>query len=187
MADKGRHSSAKNTNSFGFCGNRQTVLRLFCYVVGPCSKSYPQTSSGVSKGGHGVSNKMQTCQKCAYPTEHWGCQDSHAKPRENQPGRPRQTELRISRWPVEQILCNDLHMYLYKMTVVCELTACNVQQRLEFTVWAQHDEVIMHNAWFSEKAHFHLDSIVNKYNVCSPRKCITHRKLQYGLPSIAMD
>jgi hypothetical protein len=48
------------------------------------------------------------------------------------------------------------------MTVVRELTTRDVQQRLQFTVSAQHDEVILHITLFSQKAQFHLDSTVNK-------------------------
>jgi hypothetical protein len=51
------------------------------------------------------------------------------------------------------------------MTVVHELTARDKQQRLEFAAWAEHKEVTMHNVWFSDEAHFHLDSVVNKKNV----------------------
>jgi hypothetical protein len=38
MADKGRHSSAKNTNSFGFCGNRQ-FCTCFVMCLAPAPKS----------------------------------------------------------------------------------------------------------------------------------------------------
>lgn len=45
------------------------------------------------------------------------------------------------------------------------LTAHGEQQRLEAAAWAENEEIMMHNVWFSDEAHFHLDSIVNKQNV----------------------
>jgi hypothetical protein len=49
---------------------------------------------------------------------------------------------------------------------VHELTACDKQQRLEFGVWAEDEEVTRHNVWFSDETHFHSDGIVNMENVC---------------------
>jgi hypothetical protein len=51
------------------------------------------------------------------------------------------------------------------MTVVHTLIAHDEQQRPEADGWAEHEEFILHNVWFSDEAHFHLDSIVNKQNV----------------------
>jgi hypothetical protein len=41
----------------------------------------------------------------------------------------------------------------------------NKHQRMAFTEWAQDDEVLFYNVWFSDEAHFHLDVVVNKQNV----------------------
>jgi hypothetical protein len=65
---------------------------------------------------------------------------------------------------VQRIFLNELHLYLYKIKVVHEPTARD-KQRLEFAVWAEHEEVTMHSIWFSDEAHFNLDGVVNKKNV----------------------
>lgn len=40
-----------------------------------------------------------------------------------------------------------------------------INNRLELALWAEHEEVRMHNVWFTDEVHFHLDGIVNKQNV----------------------
>jgi hypothetical protein len=37
--------------------------------------------------------------------------------------------------------------------------------RLQFAVWADHEEITVHNMWFSDEAHFHLDGLLNKQSV----------------------
>jgi len=36
---------------------------------------------------------------------------------------------------------------------------------LNFSAWVRHEEALLYNTWFSDKAHFHLDGTVNKQNV----------------------
>jgi hypothetical protein len=76
-------------------------------------------------------------------------------------------QIRVSRQSVQQILHSDMHLYLYKVTMVNEPTARNKQQRMEFVVRRHHEEVIMCNAWFKDEVHFHLDGTVNKQNIRS--------------------
>jgi len=47
--------------------------------------------------------------------------------------------------------------------VLQELVACS--NRLQFAVWADHEEITVHNVWFSDEAHFHLDGLLNKQSV----------------------
>jgi len=74
-------------------------------------------------------------------------------------------ELGISRRSVQRILKNDLHLFPYKITVLHGLTARDKQSRLEFAEWTQREQMTMHNVWFSDEAHFHLNGVVNKQNV----------------------
>jgi hypothetical protein len=74
-------------------------------------------------------------------------------------------ELTISRRSVQRILHSDLYLYPYKMSVMQKLTDFSKQQILEFCTWAEHGEAILHNVWFSDEAHFHLDGVVNRQNV----------------------
>jgi hypothetical protein len=39
------------------------------------------------------------------------------------------------------------------------------EQRVNFTTSARNEEGVLHNTWFSEEAHFHIDGVVNKQNV----------------------
>jgi hypothetical protein len=59
---------------------------------------------------------------------------------------------------------------------------------MAFAKWAQNNEVSFNNVWFSDKAHFHLDGVVNKQNVrfCAlenPR--VIHEKV-YHAPRITV-
>jgi hypothetical protein len=51
------------------------------------------------------------------------------------------------------------------MTVLLELSVQNKYQRMTFAEWAQNNEVLFNNIWFSDEAHFNLDGVVNKQNV----------------------
>jgi hypothetical protein len=74
-------------------------------------------------------------------------------------------QLEISRWSVQHRVKSDLNLYPYKMTVLPKLTVQNKCQRMAFAEWTQNNEVSFSSIWFSDEAHFHLDSVVNKQNV----------------------
>jgi hypothetical protein len=40
--------------------------------------------------------------------------------------------------------------------------ACGRQLRLEFAVWAEHEEAILHNVWLSYVIYLHMHGIVRK-------------------------
>jgi hypothetical protein len=47
-----------------------------------------------------------------------------------------------------------------------QLEFVSIQQTLmAFGEWAQNNEVLINNVWFSDEAHFHLDGVVNKQDV----------------------
>jgi hypothetical protein len=49
--------------------------------------------------------------------------------------------------------------------VLPKLTIQNEHQRMAFAEWAQNNEVLFSNVWFSDEAHFHFVGEVNKQNV----------------------
>lgn len=77
---------------------------------------------------------------------------------------------------------NELQLYPHKMTVIYELTAHDKlqKQRLGIIGYVEYEEVTMHNVWFSDEVHFHLNGTVSKQmyelwhweiHVCSLKKC----------------
>jgi len=75
-------------------------------------------------------------------------------------------ELNISRESVRRILQRDLRFHPYKIMVVQELKARDYVQREDFAVRMQvvFDEEENPIILMSDKAHFHLNSTVNKQN-----------------------
>jgi len=71
-------------------------------------------------------------------------------------------ELGISRRSLQTILHSDLHLFPYKVTIMHKLTAVDKEQRLQFAFWAMEEEAVLHNTWFTDKAYFHLNGVVNK-------------------------
>jgi hypothetical protein len=59
-------------------------------------------------------------------------------------------------------LKSDLSLCPYKITVLPKLTVQNKHQRMAFAEWAQNNEVLLNNVWFSDEAHFQFDGEVNK-------------------------
>jgi hypothetical protein len=51
------------------------------------------------------------------------------------------------------------------MLVLHKLSARDQYQRPEFTVRAEQEETTIHNEWFLDVAHFHLDGVMDKQNV----------------------
>jgi hypothetical protein len=54
---------------------------------------------------------------------------------------------------------------------------------MAFAEWAQNNEVSFNNVWFSDKAHFHLDGVVNKQTVqfwVPENPCVIHEKVHHA-------
>jgi hypothetical protein len=59
-----------------------------------------------------------------------------------------------------KILHSDMHMFLYKITVRHKLAnTCHIMPL------GQDMKSVLHNMWFSDDPHFHLDGVVSKQNV----------------------
>jgi hypothetical protein len=52
-----------------------------------------------------------------------------------------------------------------EMTLLPKLTVQNKHHRITLSAWAQNNEVLFKNVWFSDEAHFHLYGVVNKKNI----------------------
>jgi hypothetical protein len=55
---------------------------------------------------------------------------------------------------------------------------------MAFAEWAQNNEVSFNNVWFSDKAHFHEDDVVNKQSVrfwASENSRVIHEKMHRAL------
>jgi hypothetical protein len=96
-------------------------------------------------------------------------------------------QLGIFRRSVQWALKSDLNLYPYKITVLPKITVHNKHQRMAFAGWVQNNEVSFNSVWFSDEAHFRLDSVVDKVHAWFMRRCIRHRELQWGSPSQVMD
>jgi hypothetical protein len=46
-----------------------------------------------------------------------------------------------------------------------KLTSLDNEGKLQFALWAMEEQAVSHNTWFTDKAYFHSDGIVNKQNV----------------------
>jgi hypothetical protein len=69
------------------------------------------------------------------------------------------------------------------MTVLPKLTVQNKHQRMIFAEWAQNNEVSFKNVWFFDKAHYHMDGVVNKLNVrfwASEYPRVIHEKVHHA-------
>jgi hypothetical protein len=62
-------------------------------------------------------------------------------------------ELGISRRSLQRIIHSDLHLYLYKITVMHKLTAIDKELRLQFALWAMEEEAVLHNTWFTDESY----------------------------------
>jgi len=51
------------------------------------------------------------------------------------------------------------------MSVLHKLSEQDKQSIFEFSTWTETENTILHKSWFSDKAYFYLDWMVNKENV----------------------
>jgi hypothetical protein len=76
--------------------------------------------------------------------------------------------LQINRSSIRRIIKRELNFHPYKLTIVLQLKPTDYYQRSEFalemlSLFEVNDDMLL---FISDEAHFHLDDIVNKQNVC---------------------
>ncbi|KAJ4449343.1 hypothetical protein ANN_00741 [Periplaneta americana] len=62
--------------------------------------------------------------------------------------------LGISCRSLQRIFHSDLHLFLYKITVMRKFTTRDKKHKLQFVSWLIAEEVMFHNTLFSDKAYF---------------------------------
>lgn len=73
---------------------------------------------------------------------------------------------RVSASSVYRMLKFDLKLTPYKISIMQHLKPSDIASRLNFASWAeQRNEGFWNNVWFSDEAHFYLNTEVNKQNI----------------------
>ena len=89
-----------------------------------------------------------------------------AHPRE--PIRHLSQQVGVSASSAWRIVREDLGLYPYRMWTRQKLTPKNMDDRVAFCTWfllqCQASDAFLHNVWFTDEAHFHLDGRINTQN-----------------------